>query len=256
MRGYDALWPGAAANMDSEADGSRYELPDRRHGAPPSKIQRIGKRLIAAAVAILLLLLLGGTVAVWILLNPAPKPIRVASFGTDYQEGRPGPGWRYLWNPTAEIGKSDAYRPLVWNGSRYGSDDNPEFPRPDPGHYVRISGHGGHPGRGKTQRGTFDIYAIVGFTVTNQGIYSITNSSLRRHDGDYKGDIVLRVFINEQLAGPEFICASKEAQRFDRVLGELNPNDTVYVAVGPDGADTNDQFDLDFSLVMVSRKRR
>ena len=242
--------------MDNQPAAPKFDQP---MSGPPLDLRtkRIGKRLIAFAIALLLLIVLTGGVAVWKLTHPPPKPTRVASFSADYQEGNPGPGWRYLWNPTAEIGKTSAYRPLVWNGSRYGSDDNPDFPRPEPGAYVRISGHGGHPGRGKSQRGgKFEIYAIIGFTVTNQGFYSITNSSIRRHDGDFKGDIQLRVFINEQSAGPEFICHSKEGQPFDRVLGELSPNDTVYVAVGPNGADTNDQFDLDFTLAMLPLKRR
>jgi len=235
--------------MDNQPDAPK-------HGQPvDQRTRRIGKRLIALAIALLLLIVFSGGVAVWIFTHPPPKPIRVASFGADYKEGSPGPGWRYLWNPAAEIGKTDAYRPLVWNGSRYGSDDNPEFPRPDPGHYVRISGHGGHPGRGKTQRPTFDIFVIVGFTVTNGGFYSITNSSIRRHDGDFKGDIQLRVFINEQPTGPDFICKSKTGQPFDRPVGELRAKDTVYVAVGPNGADTNDQFDLDFTLVMLPLNR-
>ena len=66
---------------------------------------------------------------------------------------------------------------------------------------------------------------------------------------------MVRVFVNEQSTGPELICKSKEGEPFDRVLGELGANDTVYVAVGPNGMDTNDQFDLDFTLVMLPAKR-
>jgi hypothetical protein len=241
-------------DMD-QPNGSRQATPVAGP-AVDEKTRRIGNRLIAVAIAVLLLIVLSGGVAVWKLTHRPPELIRVASFRADYQEGNPGSGWQYLWNPTAEIGKTDAYRPLVCNGVRYGSDENPNFPRPEPGAYVRLSRHGGHPGRGKTQRGTFDIYVIVGFTVTNQGYYSITNSSVRRHDGDFKGDIMVRVFINEQPAGPELLCSSKPGQPFDRVLGELKANDTVYVAVGPNGADTNDQFDLDFNLVMIPSKQR
>src|SRR6185436_3471972 len=240
--------------MDNEPK-SKHDEPITR-SALDERSRRIGKRLIAVAMVVLVLLLLGGGVAVWKLLYSPPKPVHVASFRADFQEGKPGPGWQYLWNPAAEIGKSEAYRPLVWNGVRYGPDDNPNFPRPEPGHYVRLSARGGHPGRGKAQRGTSDIYVIVGFAVTNQGYYWLTNSSLRRHDGDLKGNVALRVFVNDQPAGPEFLCSSKQGEPFDRALGDLKANDQVYVAVGPNEADTNDQFDMDFSLVMIPSKRR
>jgi len=217
--------------------------------------RRIGRRLIGAAMATLLLILLGSVATVWILMHPAPTPTIVASFQADYQEGSPGQGWRYLWNAADEIGKTNGYRDLVWNGSKYGFDDNPQFPRPVPGHYVSISHDGGHPGHGKTQRGNFDTYVMAAYMVTNSGFFLMTNSFIMRADGDKMGDINVRVLVNGQSVGPEIISRSKTRQPFDRALGTLGPGDTVYVAVGPNGIDRNDHFGMDFALAWIPGRR-
>ncbi len=172
-------------------------------------------------MATLLLILLGSVATVWILMHPAPTPTIVASFQADYQEGSPGQGWRYLWNAADEIGKTNGYRDLVWNGSKYGFDDNPQFPRPVPGHYVSISHDGGHPGHGKTQRGNFDTYVMAAYMVTNSGFFLMTNSFIMRADGDKMGDINVRVLVNGQSVGPEIISRSKTRQPFRPGIGNV-----------------------------------
>src|SRR5437879_1137740 len=97
--------------------------------------RRIGRLLIATAVAILVLLIIGGTLTSWMIYQATRKPapmITVASFRADYQEGTPLPGWAYLWNPSGEIGKTNNYRDLIWNGQAYAFDDNPSLPRAAP----------------------------------------------------------------------------------------------------------------------------
>jgi len=222
----------------------------------PRESNRIGKLLVATAVGILCLILLVGSVTVWIIYHRPPPLMAVASFRADFEEGSPKPGWRYLWNPTGDIGKTNNYRDLVWNGQSYGFDETPTFPRPNPAHYMRISREGGHPAHGKNQRGDIDTYVIFAYTVTNAGFYLITNSFLIRSDGKVNGNDNLRVFINEQPVGPEIIVETKTPQPFDRPLGRLNAGDCVYVAVGPNGTDRNDHFKLDFTLMARLEKAR
>jgi len=221
--------------------------------------RRIGRLLIATAVAILVLLIIGGTLTSWVIYQATRKPapmITVASFRADYQEGTPPPGWAYLWNPSGEIGKTNNYRDLIWNGQAYAFDDNPSLPRAAPARFLRIYRGAGHPGQGTNQRGDIDTYAIMGFTVTNTGFYLITNSYLFRTDGKVNGNINLQVFINEMLISPEIISDSKTPQSFDRAVGVLKPGDCLYVAVGPNGIDRNDHFQIDFTLVAGKVGRR
>jgi hypothetical protein len=208
--------------------------------------------LIAIAVAVLILLIFGGTVILWMIYRATRKPtppLTVASFRADYQEGSPAPGWKYLWNPSGEVGKTNNYRDLIWNGQAYAFDENPSLPRAAPARFLRIYRGAGHPGQGQKQRGDIDTYAIMGFTVTNTGFYLITNSYVSRTDGKVNGNINVRVFINEMLIGPELVSESKTRESFDRPIGVLKAGDCLYVAVGPNGMDRNDHFQIDFTLV-------
>jgi hypothetical protein len=216
-------------------------------GSKPNRATRnrwIGTKISAVAI------IFGISLGVWMIFG-APPPLStavVASFRAQFRPGIPRAGWHYVWNADAEIGKTNGYRELVWNGGSYGSDDDPQFPRAAPAGWVNVSRVGGHPGFGRNQN-RFDTYAIVGFTVTNTGCYIITNSFIMRDDGDFRGDINLRVFVNEQRVGSELIANTKMHQPFDRSLGTLQSGDTLFVAIGPNGVDYNDHFVLDFEIV-------
>jgi hypothetical protein len=228
-----------------------------RPAVTSARSRRIGKALIGIAMAILFLLIVGGSLIVWLIYSsrtPSPE-ITVASFRADFQEAQPRSGWRYLWNPAGEIGKTNHYVDLNWNGVAYGANDSPERPQPGPAHYVRISKSGGHPGHGKPQRGDIDTYVIFAFTVTNRGFYVITNSYIIRSDAKLNGDVNLRVYVNESVVDPEIICGSKTPVRFDRSLGNLEAGDSLYVAVGPNGMDRNDAFQLDFGVAFRKAER-
>jgi hypothetical protein len=231
-------------------------LTPSREAIDSIKTRRMGKALVAISLVVLFLLILGGSTVVWLVYSShkATRWTTVASFRADYRETRPQPGWRYLWNPAGEIGKSNHYVDLVWNGASYGANENPDRPQPGPAHYVRVSKSGGHPGHGKPQRGDIDTYVIFAVTITNRGFFVITNSSLDRNDGKINGDVNLRVYVNEAVIGPEVICDSKNPVPFDRPLGNLNPGDSLYVAVGPNGMDRNDSFGLDFAVAFRKAK--
>jgi len=69
-----------------------------------------------------------------------------------------------------------------------------------------------------------------------------------RHGGTTAGDIDLRVFVNDREVGVPLRCASADGLSFDRELGKLSTGDAIYVAVGPNGGNWADTFDLDFSV--------
>jgi len=230
-------------------------MDDGRRMASASKDPRrtIGLILVLFAGCVLLLLIIGGAVVGFRYLNKPKPPVRVAQLVSDYRPETPAPGWQYLWNKGSVTGRAN-FTPLVWNGQSYGPDDNPQFPRPSVGRYVRLSSHGGHPGSGRAQGNSNEVYAIAGFAVTNAGWFAITNSHIMRNDGNREGEIVLRVFVNERPIPPELICNSKAHQTFDRTLGFLNKGETIYVAVGPNGTDRYDHFDWDFAIDWYERK--
>jgi hypothetical protein len=187
-------------------------------------------------------------------------PVIIANYRADFQSETPKPGWQYLWNAAGELGHASHYAALVWNGSAYNLDGAPN-PRPMPAKYMGLDNKGGgHPGQGHAQHGGVgnetDRYVLAAFTVPAAGRYFITNSSLRRHDGESKGQVLLRVFVNDTEVEPGFTCDSKEPQPFDRALGQLKASDTIYVGVGPDGMDYNDSFAWDFSIAGAGLKRR
>src|SRR5215213_3203555 len=84
--------------------------------AASGKDRRIGRVLIAIAVAVLFLLIVGGGLIGWFMYSSkrANSWTTITSFRADFQENSPRPGWRYLWNPAGEIGKTNHYVDLVW----------------------------------------------------------------------------------------------------------------------------------------------
>ena len=84
----------------------------------------------------------------------------------------------------------------------------------------------------------------------------LTNSYLIRNDGKLNGNVNLRVYLNEIVIEPDVVGDSKTPKPFDRPLGNLDPGDSVYVAVGPNGMDRNDSFQLDFSLAFHKAEKK
>ena len=176
--------------------------------------------------------------------------IVVASFQRDFQPEAPKPGWRYLWNADGELGDPNAYTPLKWDGERYTASDT--YPARTPVHFLRITEYGGHPGHGSGQavRDGNDIsrYAIYAFTVPASGRYSIIESRLSRTAHTLGGQVDLRVFVNGREVGPTVICRTRDGLSFDRPLGRVSRDETIYVAVGPGETDVDDSFGLDFTI--------
>lgn len=225
-------------------------LPDR----PPRRVWLI------VGVGIAWLLLIPTIFAVrWFLAPPdsgtgsaVPKlGETVASFRADFLPGQPKAGWRYCWNDTGPVGNTNGYADLVWNGTAYA-------PAPagvvEPSHlrYLRLSNTGGHPGQGPSQaassRHEFGYYVILAFRVPDSGRYAIGRSFISRRAGPKLGVVQVQVFVNDRAIGREIFSRSREGVPFDCDLGRLSAGDTIYVTVGPDETNFNDQFDLDFAI--------
>lgn len=222
-------------------------------GTPPPLPGRRRKLILWLAV---LLLVLPAPIA-YIIVDrlrgtSGATPQVIASYQADYQPNEPTAPWRYLWNAVGPIGETTNYSSLRWDGRRYAAHITPEWPRPAPARYMRLTEAGGHPGQGMGQGwevdNHLDRFVIAAFTVAKAGPYWITNSSLGRNDAGLNGSIHLQVFINNQEIGPLLPCRTREGQSFDRALGTLKGGDTIYVAVGPNEMDTNDSFGWDFSI--------
>lgn len=232
-------------------------MPDPREDRPEiAPVALRPRRTLVRWTSVLLLILLTVFLS-YLILSRRPRasdqvPQVIASYQGDYQENGPPKGWRYLWNASGPIGEAANYLSLQWDGRRYTAMQTPEWPKPAPVRYLRLTEAGGHPAQGMGQSreagNEFDRFVIAAFTVPETGKYWITNSSLSRNDGILNGSIHLRVFVNNQEIGPLVHCHTREGQPFDRALGKLSVGDTIYVAVGPNEMDTNDSFGWDFSI--------
>jgi len=191
----------------------------------------------------------GGDSFTWdfsVLLNQSPAN-DVADYRDDFQGGGPAAGWQYAWNENGPIGDSAGYSALNWNGSEYDFDGAAGIPDADPLAWGNLTPAGGHPGRGFTQNALgLDRYVIAGYTVSDDGRYSIDDSFFNR-GGGAGNDISLVVHVNDN--DPLLITANHTAnQSFDMDLGNLASGDTVYIGLGPNLTDGGDSFGWDFTI--------
>ena len=143
------------------------------------------------------------------------------------------------------------------NGQLYTPDGDPKLPQEAPANFIRIADVGGHPGLGRLQEAggnKIDRCVIFAFTVPASAHYFIKQSFVSRDEGSLNGQINLKVLVNDREIGFEVVSQSKERQTFDRDLGKLKAGNTIYVAVGPDGTDEHDHFNLDFSIAATGLK--
>ena len=181
----------------------------------------------------------------------------VADYRDDFKPFSPLPGWSYLWNALGPITSPANYRLLAWSPvlSRYsvnGFSTSPDststlFP------YGSLTSGGGHPGRGTAQSAGYDRFAIAAYTAKLAGYYGIDNSYVTGSSTMGNGGQVL--IYTETNNGATFTqkfssnYAAGTTLPFVLNVGQLQPGDTIYVAVGPNTTDGNDSFSLDFSVV-------
>jgi hypothetical protein len=214
----------------------------------------------------------------------------IADFSADFPRSTLGPGqpfggtetpatgWKYLWNPSGTLGDPSSYQSLVPNTvntfpAANGGGIAPMFThlgdvafnsmRQGAFHYGRIATTSIHPGRFVPGK---DYRAIIAYTIQpgEAGRIAIANSSLAKYriDGSPANGVDLDILVNDRpvsaLGKDGF--QSLTTSNFNGSLGSLSVGDTVYVALGNNGADGaggNDIYDaydacvIDFQLVRV-----
>ena len=190
----------------------------------------------------------------------------VANYRSDFNGTTAPSGWQYLWNApsqwtgtttpagngtTGTIGDPANYIALNPVSATWRPDLNTTGTDGPPGNFLLLTSTGGHPGRGSSQAegavgNSLNRYAIAAFTVDTPGFYMLHDSFIDPVDAVGNGGDVI-VHINDM---PFLLQRFFDDQpiNFDLTLGQLNIGDTIYVAVGPNGADGNDNFLWNFSI--------
>ena len=185
--------------------------------------------------------------------TPAPEAIVLGGFKQSFKPEGPSTGWRYLWNPSDEIGKSAHYRPLIWNKSG-AYTPAPQFPAGSPAKSLMLDMLSGYPGQGSsTAPDKFDHFVVIAYTMQkdSSGNVWLTDGNIMKPIGGEKETIELQIYVNDTLKYSDNISSAETPTLFQQDLGELKRGDTVYVAIGPDGNDAEDMFHLDFNLKIL-----
>ena len=176
------------------------------------------------------------------------------------ESGNATGSWSYLWNKNSTIGDQSGYVELQYNSDFYNIgemgwvvDSSTGVPAAGEGYYTRIwediTSNGAHPGRGVSNGAATDRFAIATYTVGEAGSYSILNSKAADATAP-GGNQELRVYVNNTLINSYTVLSGNTIVFFDGSLGNLNIGDKIYVALGPDGDDTDDGVLWDFSITL------
>ncbi|HYG73956.1 MAG TPA: hypothetical protein VEK08_03030 [Planctomycetota bacterium] len=180
---------------------------------------------------------------------PPPGEKIIADFRKNFRHNGPSSGWRYLWNPSASIGESSKYVPLVWNSQTGYAADAQKFPHDAPAACVSLGQGSGHPGNGINQGTAVDRFAIAAYTLqSGEGGKLALALKASRTDLQHQGQIEVRVLVNDTLKKGMFVGNGKNSAELLIGLGVLKEGDTIYVGVGPDREDYSDTFSLDFTI--------
>ncbi len=175
-------------------------------------------------------------------------------------------GWRYMWNAptdwdgsnstdgtTGPLGVSSNYALLKWDGGKWTADGDGDPNNGKPANYLRLSGNGGHPGRGSGQNegitNNLDRAAIAAYTVSETGYYGIQDSFLKKIAA---GQWIAAVVYVEDTHIDTVRLQGGTTSDFDMGLGLVNAGETIYVAAAPDVQDGSDTFEWDFSIVAAA----
>jgi hypothetical protein len=207
----------------------------------------------------------------------------VADYRDDFQSATPKTGWSYWWNPTAPLvfevapGSGifmmtpNALVQLGADGTNYETVVNGTRPDAAPGSNLAATATSLIPGQGSGQTSDdVEHYVLAAYTIQpgdvaangNQLIldgYSF-NVPLTSEDG-----VTAKVFKNNILyidralpPGLDFNVGTPAPNGGPIPLGEFNAGDTLYVAIGANGAalvgegnDINDILSVDYTIVLV-----
>ena len=118
---------------------------------------------------------------------------------------------------------------------------------------------GGHPGLGAVQAGSGGVerYCIAAYTLTSPDRIAILNGSIRNanpNNGGSTDGVSVKVFVNDN-STPKLSSSTSpgfdSTTSFNVPLGDLIAGDTIYVAMGSNGEDLFDSFQLRYDIVSV-----
>lgn len=176
--------------------------------------------------------------------------VTVADYRADFQGENSARGWRYLWNEKGEIGESDGYRPLVWDGAtRYDSDGSPGLPDTTEMGWGSLHADGGRTGYGVEQGNPLDRFAIAEFEVDRGGRYFIERGIVAGLNGGGTG-FEVRLYRADELIRGDVHGAGTSAE-LAADLGWVEPAERIHVAMGPHGHSGLDVYGLDFRIERV-----
>lgn len=162
----------------------------------------------------------------------------------DFQPDTPAEGWSYLWNSNGAIGDPGHYEPLlpVFGGGQYTADGTTT---PNSGGFLNLRENRAHPGDAANATVPHDRYVILAFTVGKTAEYELDGFLQTNTDGNGL-DFVIHV----DGAAPSHhqIILNDSEVRLEIELGTLTEGDVIYVGFGPNGSQSSDTFEFDFSI--------
>ena len=177
----------------------------------------------------------------------------IADLQNDFTPVNPSGGWRYL-RSTGTLGDDSSYAPLVWNPTDYRYETSGDvFPAPDLDFSLFAAGGIIHPGRGLVQGNGLGGYLIFAYILQpGQSGDLVVNGSIAGIDPDSQGNSngwdILFFAGNNQSGDSVNVPWGDSAQSFAQWLGRMDEGSTVYVAIGPNGADMFDIAQLSLTL--------
>ena len=167
----------------------------------------------------------------------------VADYQDDYQTGTVPSGWQYLWNSGGAFGNPSNYSALQFDAWRY-KPTSTNFP------YLGASSSSGngfaHPGDGTEEGNGIERLAIAAWTVTQDGEYSITDSTVT-NDNQYSDGVNVKVHVTGGSVSTLQVIGTQGSGNFDTSLGFLTAGQVIYVGVGANedkGGDASNPFDF------------
>ncbi|MEZ4608185.1 MAG: hypothetical protein R2865_15685 [Deinococcales bacterium] len=173
----------------------------------------------------------------------------ISSYQAAFQSPSPANGWRYLWNAYGPLGDLASYASLYWNqGDRYDSDGAVGSPDNSQLLWGNLAAKGGHPGKTPSADNSFERYVIAAYRISATGVYLLKESiiqSIAPCTGSDGGHVV--IYANQRHIHTVNYGAGASTS-FDISLGQLSPNDEIFIAVGGNNNDSCDSFEWDFKI--------
>jgi hypothetical protein len=191
----------------------------------------------------------------------------VANYGADFEaDGTPKSGWSYMWNAAGPIGNAAGYVPLVYDTTGVGgyqTQNNGLWPDAAPGSYTRATATTVFPGQSAAQAADgIQRYIILAYTFSPADI-ATNGNSLKFHTYEFvipqdtPGNIDVWAFKNNDFlftfpgGFPPGTTFSDAIFGPDYDFGTVQAGDTLYIALGAQGAYTGQPLSVAYTLALV-----